>query len=235
MFNKLLITVLLLLAGTLLIGQRFGFVWAGGKGLEQKIEVKLISDGEVFIEHNKKLQTPKQTSPTFISRGEILKTKDGTAEIKIRFIDYDEAYIYADINTDLRFDRLTPNLVVVTLFQGRILVEKNQFENKNQTIIVKTNYTKTVVDDALVSIVNYSFRDVVAVMPVATQVEIRTQNEIFLTDASWEIHEAEPIELFPIEFDPLSSVASEFYKKYWPDKGHGEEVREIIKAKTSTF
>lgn len=199
----LLITLGLLLT-TMLIGQRFGFPFAGGKGYVTH-NFGTITDivGEAELDKGGDLSVASQG--TQIPRGTIIRVKEG-GRVKIEF--QKDANIFLDERTDIRLDSYLGSSLHLHLLQGRMTTEI-----VDAKLLLKTARTVTSLDEGSTSFVNYNFKETVGIMPIEGVIEISTTEEIFKTNTSWEIHETPPVTMTPIDFAPTSGgAAAEFYK-----------------------
>lgn len=128
------------LAILLLIGNRLGFVFAGGDGYQRPLFFQ--SDTQSF------------------GRGSIVETSAGERMM----ISQDQLFVWLDENSTLRIDVLTDDEVKLTLVRGRIAAIDKALSQHATTIAASD--TSTAILDTPISIVNYDFLGKVDIFPV---------------------------------------------------------------------
>ncbi len=194
--------VLLVLVAFILVGQRV-FVPTLGAGF-------IASEGMVTVDRHG--TTREGLTPHKIRRGEIVQTgEDGRAHIRLGF----GTDIFLDHNTDLRIDVLDPAHPTATLLRGRIYVDTHTDRagaTDEGPLILKTLRTSVVLPFGKLSLVNYDFKETLAVYPINTSVTILQPNgDRFTTEDAGELHETTPISWTGTTFDPTSGTGAEFY------------------------
>lgn len=175
--------ILAVLVATLLVGQRLGFVWAGGDGYRAQPGAIVVGSGEK------------------IERGEWIMT--GAAE-RIKITIGTTTEIALDQNTDLVLVDTDEDNPVVHLRRGRIYA--------SGPLTVNTNFTSTQIANGAVSVVNYDFRETVSIAPVETVAMISIDtDQSFQTEKPVDIHETSPVSVIETMFDPSSGAAADFY------------------------
>lgn len=194
--------VLLVLVAGVLVGQRV-FVPTLGIGLT-------ITEGPVFIDRNG-IDREGIVSQK-IRRGEVVQTgEDGRAQIHLGFA----TEIFLDENTDLRIDLLDPTHPTATLLRGRIYVDTHTDRagaTQEGPLTLKTLRTSVTLPFGKLSLVNYDFKETLAVYPIETSVIVtEPTGDIITTSEPGELHETVPVSWTTTTFDPTSGSATEFY------------------------
>lgn len=186
-----LIIIFFILLVVLLIGQRFGFEWAGGDGFYPHGQAVVLTStyddqvGDIF------------------ERGETIKSN-----ASYLFVDLDGlATVALDERTDLEIESLRENEITLRLYRGRIMLHVPE-----RSLQVKTNYTTETIENGSASIVNYDFREIIGVYPVDAHVKVNLpERPTFVLDAALEIHETPPVSITSTTFDPISGAGAGFY------------------------
>lgn len=198
-----------LLIGILLIGQRFGFLWAGGEGYEPNLPIEILEvqdaeDGQadVFV------TTPGREGQGLgftAKRGQTLHTESGRALIQIG-----DTRIAVDERTDLEFVATTEDAVVLRMPRGRIYVDRPTAEG---TFTLKTNYSESTFRAGTASFVNYDFREVVSVIPITGSISVTTAQDGNMeeTQVPLDVHETEPVTRTNTLFNITEGAGAEFY------------------------
>jgi len=148
-----------------------------------------------------------------LRRGSIIDTKDGFLEltigVELEDLQSAQIHVWMSRNTRIELVRLFEDELILKLHRGRILVS-------NQSIVplmVKTNFTSSVLMDDLVSLVNYDFLETIHVMPIEGSVVVQTQasDEAKLSPVALSIHETTPVTVETIEINLESGSDWDFY------------------------
>lgn len=176
------------LLATLLIGQRFGFIWAGGEGYEPNLPVRNVHSGAEY------------------ARGEAIETTDSPTLLAIG----KDTLVALDVNTTITLNTLKEEQIVIRFPRGRIYIDR---EEALGTFHVRTNYHESVFSMGRASFVNYDFREIVSVIPINTNIQTFTElNETTVdTQIPIDIHETEPVERTNFDFLIDQGTGAEFY------------------------
>jgi hypothetical protein len=198
------------LVATLLIGQRFGFVWAGGNGYVPMLSVFLQdATGPVYADRVGEVRLLRVDDQIY--RGETIVT-DPATYAQLTISDFPHIItIGMDERTRLTVDSLTVSNPELYLHAGRI---ETFMDGTVEQLSIRTNFTRTLVGKGRTSLVNYDFKETIGVIPiVGTATVTTTKNDETITiSSSVEIHETEPVVVSQIGFDPAASVAKDFYE-----------------------
>lgn len=181
------------LVAALLIGQRFGFVWAGGTGYVP--EVGAYNASGVHYGRGETVSTGADDR-TYLRVGQ-------PGDIAAL------AELWLDRSTDVVLDQTNGNGVTVRLIRGRILAVAHDAEHP---FTIKTNFTQSAIFGGTLSAVNYDFRETVSLAPIDTSVVVTVKDtEAFTTETPVDIHETAPVSITESTFDSTSGAAAEFY------------------------
>ncbi len=168
--------VLGLAVTTLLVGARFGFMWAGGTGYVAPVPVIVTAlNGHVTVDHFGKLRDASINSP--LSRGEIVHVDDGYGELKI-----DGSTLSMAARTDVELVSLTPDKVEVRVQRGRIALEHAL--NTNRILIDAGPGHLSLGNTGWLSVVHYDFRGTVTIAPMGATVSAEMPGLDALTTSS---------------------------------------------------
>lgn len=188
-----LIPAFLTLVALLVVGQRFGFTWAGGDGYLPEIGA-YADDGAHY------------------ARGETVSTgQDERVSLRVGVPGDIGALadLWIDQNTSLTLEQTNANGVIVKIGRGRMLAVTHDPE---RPLTIKTGFTQSSILRGSVSVVNYDFRETVSVIPVGSTVTIGLPDgQSFETQKPVDIHETPPVSISEFAFDPSSGAAAEFY------------------------
>jgi hypothetical protein len=180
----LLILFLSFLAIAFLIGQRFGFTWAGGDGYNPSVPLVSLS-GDL------------------VRRGEIVSTTAGEYQL----LSNELINVGLDENTDLEIITLNKNQVELYVHRGRIIIDSS-VNTSIRSDFVRTSFN----DPGQVSFVYYDFLNKVSVIPLEDNpVSYQIAEQTGTTTGPIDISELEPYEVTSFEFQILNSTAEEFY------------------------
>jgi hypothetical protein len=185
---------------TLLIGNRFGFSWAGGPGFAPHAAGVLeVAEGTVTLQTG--TDATSATAGARVPRGATLRTDAASRAV----LALPGLKLYLDERTDARVESSLDGETVVRVLQGRLVAETDH------RLLLTTPHSAAILESGALSYVNYNFRQTVGVMPIGSTVEIASEQESVKTTDAWELHETPPIEMTPIAFDPHAGAAQEFY------------------------
>lgn len=172
-----------LIVAALLVGQRFGFVWAGGDGYRPERGAVVVG------------------METAYRRGETVRTgPDERLKIRVGT----RGVIALDQNSDLVLTRTTDESVVVHLVRGRIYADF--------PLTVTTNGTRSTIRSGALSVVNYDFIETVSVVPFGASVEITVKPDRSLaTETPVNVHETPPVSVVEAGFNPNAGEVDGFY------------------------
>jgi len=201
-----------LLVTILLIGQRLGFVWAGGTGFVPEREAGVTEMvGTVEIDRNGTIRDAQIWHP--VKRGEIVRTGPGE-RVRLQLSFAHEVAL--DENTDLTIASNTTDEIVLRLGRGRIYLDAHTDAISDRTwadhVTVDTNFTRSTIQYGALSVVNYDFLETVSIIPVGTPALILVENsQVFSTEKPVDIHETSPVSIVETRFDPSAGAAADFY------------------------
>jgi hypothetical protein len=193
--TKRLLIPFALILGALLIGQRFGFAWAGGNGYVPEIGA-YAEDG------------------THYRRGETVMTGvDERLYLRVGVPGSigSNAEFWLDRNTEMTLDRTNDHVVAVRLVRGRIYAVSHM---PNAPLVIRTNFTQSDVPPGFgaVSVVNYDYLETVSVIPFNTKMTVTTrESEPVGIEKPVNVHETPPISIVEFSFDPSVPDVAEFY------------------------
>lgn len=182
------------IVAVLLIGQRFGFVWAGGTGYVP--ELGAISDSGVRYVRGETVATgaDERTALRIGVPGDIAALAD----------------IWLDQNTTLILESTNDNGVTVRLVRGRLY---SVAHDPSHPLSVTTNFTRTEIVGGALSVVNYDFRETVSIIPTRGTATVRVQGmDAFETEKPVDVHETQPVSVTDATFDPNAGAAADFYR-----------------------
>ena len=172
-----------LIVATLLVGQRFGFVWTGGDGYRPQRTATIEASAESY------------------RRGETVSTGPGERK---RLVIASQS-IAIDENTDVVLSDMRDESLSIKIVRGRIYVDG--------PITVTTNRTSTSAESGALSIVNYDFLETLSIAPffATATVEIIGYTPI-ATEKPVSIHETQPVSIVEIPFDTSAASVADFYR-----------------------
>lgn len=187
--QNILILICFLVATTLLVGQRFGFVWAGGDGYQPSIDVILEATGER------------------IARGETIST--GVSE-RVK-ASVNNVLLALDENSDLEIVRSNNEELELFLHRGRIYLDT--LASDNLTVKIRSKMVRAkLLEPGQVSFVYYDFRDTLSIIPFDNiEVKFTVADKARITSTPVDVLEIEPYTLDYFHFKIPGSAAEEFY------------------------
>lgn len=223
--TKYLTVLFALLVATLLVGQRFGFVWAGGDGYVSTLSVFLQdATGVVTVERNGVVRTIAVGDNDRIYRGETVMTAPGSfAQITISDFSH-IVTVGMDERTTLTVDTLAVAKPELFLHGGRI---ETFMDGTVDGLNVRTNFTRSKLGKGRASFVNYDFKETVGIVPiVGTVTTTATKTDDTRTTATAiGIHETDPVAFDEIGFNRDAESVRPFYD--WIETRFGLEAFEI--------
>jgi hypothetical protein len=208
MKNALIATFCILVAA-LLIGQRFGFVWAGGSGYDPERVSGII--GLVGVPTIDRVGKERDAVLwQSVQRGEMVRTGPGQrVMIQLSFADV----VSLDENTDLIVETNTTDAIVLKLIRGRVYLDTHTAaDSSGEPVTIKTNFTRSTIRYGALSVVNYDFLETVSVIPLETTADIIVRNNNpFTSDKAVNIHETNPVSVVETIFDPTAGTIAGFY------------------------
>lgn len=169
-----LYTIFILLTAILLIGQRFGFVWAGGTGYIAERRAGIVAIvGEPDVDRIGKTRIAQLWQS--VARGETIRT--GVGERVLLQLDFANT-IALDENTDVMIEENNLHAIRVKLLRGRVYADTHVTDRHDEnpdwakTISIDTKASRTTIETGSVTIVNYDFLDRVSIAPIETEAEI---------------------------------------------------------------
>jgi|GEM_PF-2099694 hypothetical protein len=156
-YTQLTACLFVLICTGLFIGLRLDAIWAGGNGIISLSGSVDVLMGQVDIQHDDDLLTLKDGEHVdTLARGEIVRTHEGTmAGMNLG----DNIDVILDENTDLEIDQLSTSAIEITLHRGRLIVESD-----HQQLALNGKYSKWILEDGIISAVNYDFLETMLVV-----------------------------------------------------------------------
>ncbi len=171
-----------LIVVTLLVGQRFGFVWAGGNGYIPQRTVAIVGSDATY------------------QRGQTISTKAGEREK----LSVAAVLIALDENTTLTIENAQDGKVSVKLSRGRLYA--------SGPLTVTTNFTSTTIASGAISVVNYDFLETVTVAPLGTSAMVTTKGSAPIDiQKPVNVHETPPVSIIKTPFDTNAASVADFY------------------------
>jgi len=189
------IVPLLLIVATLLVGQRFGFVWAGGDGYVPEVGAVDMENGDTY--RRGESVTTGAENRIYVRVG----TPGDIASL---------AEIWLDHNTEIVLDQTNANGVTIRLVRGRLLVISHE---PIHPLTVKTNFTESEILAGTMSVVNYDFLETTSIAPINTTATVTIRGEQpFETKKPVNVHETPPVSIVETPFDVTAASVAEFYQ-----------------------
>jgi len=222
-YQRAAIVLFVLLVATLLVGQRFGFAWAGGPGYVSTLSVFLQdATGPVTAERNGVVRTLSVDDRIY--RGETIVTAPGSfAQLTIS--DFSHIItVGVDERTTLTVDDVAVTEPELFLHAGRI---ETFMDGTVDDLFVRTNFTRSQLGKGRASFINYDFKETVGIVPIVGNVSITaTKNKQTLTTSTpVGIHETDPVTVDEIGFNREAGAVKPFYD--WIETRFGLEPFEI--------
>ncbi len=181
--TKYLTILFVLIVSTLLVGQRFGFVWAGGDGYRPQNVATVVPGDDTY------------------RRGETVSTKPGERKrivVGVQSIALDE-------NTDVVLSDLRNESLAIRLIRGRVYVDG--------PVTVTTNFTSTTTDSGALTVVNYDFLETVSIAPFFANATVFVKGgDALTTEKPVSAHETPPVSIVEIPFDTNAASVADFYR-----------------------
>lgn len=200
-----------LIVATLLVGQRFGFVWAGGTGYVSTLSVFLQdATGPVTVERNGTVRTLAVGVNDRIYRGETITTAPGSFA-QLEFNDYFHGFgVGMDERTTLTVDATVVTEPQLFLHAGRI---ETFMDGTVESLLVRTNFTRSRLGKGRASFVNYDFKETIGIVPIVGPVNITTtkNKQTLTTSTPVGIHETDPVTVDEIGFNREAGSVKLFY------------------------
>jgi len=179
------ITILVLtiaILTTLLVGQRFGFTWAGGEGYVTPMLATVIElEGEAgTINVTERLLKPGDE----LSRGERVETKlDSTLQIKLL-----ETTLELDQNTEIFFRQLNENQIIIEIARGDMSVDSRE---QLVTTIIRSSAAEVEANGQYFMIGHNHLESFTKVEPLENEVVVTdlSQNKKITTSERMDIYE----------------------------------------------
>ena len=195
--------IFLALVASLLVGARFGYVWAGGEGYEPNLAVRLVAGEGIEGDRGGRIR-PVVEGDVFV-RGERIMTGDAERAL----VQIGKVLLALDERTDVVLERTNASGITLRLVRGRIVVVADP--SVEETIVL-TNKTESGIIEGALSVVNYDFQQAVQVVPIGTVAYVLTDAGATLTTTPVFIQEADPITIEDSTFDPTDANIAAFYQ-----------------------
>ncbi len=164
---------------SLLVGQRFGFVWAGGTGyiLERNAGIVALI-GEPRIDRMGETRAAELWHS--VDRGETIVTQS-TERLMLQ-LDFTHT-IALDENTTITIVENTREAIRIHLTKGRIYADTHVTDGSETNdqvatqLSIWTDRTESSIESGAMTVVNYDFLEKVSVLPINTIVTITTKSE----------------------------------------------------------
>ncbi len=208
--DTLLRTAFALLLATLLIGQRFGFAWAGGNGYVRNLDVSVEEVTGTAYADRLGERRPLAVGDR-LRRGESVITEAGCFAKIVLQDDSQSVTIAMDERTNLTVDAATVERVGLYLHAGRI---ESVNDGTIETFDVRTNFTKTTIGPGRASFVNYDFSETIAIIPLSSTLTLTTtkNDETTVVSSPINAHETNPVSVTPAAFNPQAGGSARFYE-----------------------
>lgn len=184
--NTIIALIIVILSTCLLVGNRIGFTWAGGEGLEKHSSALVIIDGAIPY--------------TEIQRGETLSSADLDT---LNFI-LNNTEIFLDKNTEVKLIDGRKGKEKINVIQGRVVVRGE--------ISIETRAVETFVNGTT-SFTHYSWLDEIEISPISGSVSVVFGDKEIDINSPIKLHTLPTYEMEQIDFNPENSSAKEFYEK----------------------
>lgn len=180
--ERILIAAFLVLTAGLIVGQRFGFTWAGGA----RYEVPLYAT----------------VDDTRVARGETVHTIDQFTKVDLAGF----GTVWMDKNTDMTLERLTKNQAVLRMDRGRIVLEAGSLP-----IEIRMDTVEAILADGRTSFVNVDFERRAHIIPQTGTVQAgrHGQTQTTVTTPTTLFYDKD--ERMPAAFNPLAASVRDFY------------------------
>lgn len=167
--ERLLIAAFLVLTATLIVGQRFGFTWAGGAGYEVPLHADVTDASSLMVvESETGFAHRNAVVGEHVARGETLWTTDGFARVDLAGF----GTVWMDQKTNIVFERLSANEIVLRVDTGHIAVKAGVVPIEVRMDVVSAHVT-----DGTSQFINYDQWRRVTVLPVNGSVDIWHRGE----------------------------------------------------------
>ncbi len=188
----------------LLIGGRFGFLWAGGEGYTANLDLR-VTDlvGDVQVDRDAKVRELEDDGE--VIRGEIIITK---ADSRVRFI-VSGVSLILDERTVVEIIRSDAEKLELQLVKGRIAVDNRASETK--VIIRSSEVRADIAGEGRASFVNYDFLRTFSIIPFDSRVAYIVDSSIIFTEGAVDILEVAPFTETKFDFQVAGSAAESFY------------------------
>jgi len=189
MMYKILALAFCLLLFTLLIGQMFGFEWAGGEGYDPHLRAEDTTTGNQF------------------RRGETITTLHERQQIRIG----EATIISLDTDTTITLVATTLGDVAIRLSRGRLLVTQTAKDGSFRLI---TNFHESHMESGTAYFENNEERSVVSIVPLdGTTVEAFTKQDGATETVTRPvgIFEVNPVTRTEFDFEPFDSNPEFFH------------------------
>ncbi len=206
--KKTVIAMFGVLAAVLLVGQRFGVLWAGGTGYISPVQVVIadqVGAATVYRMDTSRLAAIGEE----VVRGEMIVTGPETfARVAIGT----QTELLLAQNSRVLIDNLTPGSVEIFLQAGRMHV---LVADRATAPTIRTGWTFTKPSVGETAFVYYDFQDTLVIAPLSEQptaISLRATNEGLVTQKPVSIHEVAPISINDISFSPSAGDATTFFE-----------------------
>lgn len=197
-FNITLILVIAVISTVMLVGVRFGAVWAGGEG---------------YVKHQQATYSDN-VQTTYFKRGELISTMPdakplpGYDSVFMLRISFGDATIWLDESTEVKLINGIPGEETIQVLQGRVVVD-GPLTIEVRELDLEINGT--------VSFVHYSWLDEIEIAVIQGEAMLtRPDQRETLTDTALKTTTLQPYIDEIIEFNPETSEAAAFYEIVLP-------------------
>jgi hypothetical protein len=149
-----------------------------------------------------------------LRRGSVIETKNGYLKVTIGVeredLDQANTILWLAPNTRIELTRLFEDELVIRFARGRLLIDNHT----NVPLRLETNFTSQVIDNDLVTIINYDFLETIHIIPLrgSVQVSLEPTGKQLETPGPFSIHETPPVTFEPIEVNLWAGDAAGFYE-----------------------
>ena len=162
------IAIFVLLVATLLVGQRFGFGWAGGSGYVPSQSARIIAMvGTPTIDRNGTVRGAGLWQS--VRRGETVRTVAGQ-RIKLQ-LDLGHS-VSLDENTDVTIEENDADGIRLKLIRGRVYADATPIDGLAKTLSIDTLASRSTITTGAITVVNYDFLWKVSIAPIDTEADV---------------------------------------------------------------
>ncbi|MEI6510547.1 MAG: FecR domain-containing protein [Candidatus Uhrbacteria bacterium] len=166
--HRATIVLFVLMVTTLLVGQRFGFAWAGGSGyVPSQLAGIVAMVGTPTVDHAGTIRDAVLWKS--VARGETVRTIAGQ-RVKLQIALGHSVSL--DENTDVTVEENDADGIRLKLLRGRVYADATPIDGLAKTLSIDTLASRSTITTGAITVVNYDFLWKVSIAPIDTEADV---------------------------------------------------------------